>query len=75
MNKIYAVWLKSNPHSWNSSYQRLIVAYPDRLQADNFVAIHPQHHYRLGELAPSMILEVEEIQLGEILGYWKPSFP
>lgn len=51
------------------------MAYPDRLQADNFVAIHPQHHYRLGELAPSMILEVEEIQLGEILGYWKPSFP
>lgn len=69
------VWLKSNPHVWSSNDDKLIVAYDNRDDADNFVAIHPQYHYRSGYAEPHRILEVQEIKLGEVWEYWKPAFP
>lgn len=75
MRTVWAVEKKTNPHVWDAHHPTLVVVYGDREQAENFVAIHPQHHYRVGESEPRIILEVREIQLGEILCYWNPSFP
>jgi hypothetical protein len=69
------VWLKSNPHRWSTGDKTLVVAYDDPEAAENFVATHPQYHYRSGEKDPAVILEVQEIELGKVREYWNPSFP
>lgn len=69
------MWQRVNPHRWSSGDKTLIAIYSDRDQADNFVAIHPQYHYQPGKDFPSRILEIEEIPLDTVWGYWNPSFP
>jgi hypothetical protein len=75
LTSIWAVWHKVNPHRWSPATDRIIVMYDNQADADNFVAIHPQYHYQSGQMDPPTILEVREIKLGELQGYWNPSFP
>jgi hypothetical protein len=75
LTSVWAVWRRSNPHIPSSGEKTLIVLYDNRDDALNFVAIHPQYHYEMGVASPRQILEIQEIQLGEVWAWWQPSFP
>lgn len=75
IRSVWAVERRVNPHVPHHGYGSIVVVYSSREDAENFIAIHPQHHYKLGVAEPITILELKELPLGKVAEWWHPSFP
>lgn len=75
LRSVWAVKYCVNPHRPSSNPGGIVVIYTNREDAENFVAIHPQYHYKMGVNEPRTILEIKELPVGQVAHWWKPSFP
>lgn len=75
IQSVWAVERRINPHIPHASDGSIVVVYTDKAEAENFIAIHPQHHYKLGEHQPQIILALRELRVGKVASWWNPSFP
>lgn len=75
LQSVWAVERHINPHIPHSGNGSIVVLYANKADAENFISIHPQHHYKLGEKQPQIILELRELPLGEVAHWWTPGFP
>lgn len=76
--KIESVWAVEhsvNPHRPSHGSSGIVVIYANKKDAENFIALHPQYHYKLGLPDPRTILELKELPIGQVADWWRPTFP
>lgn len=75
LKSVWAVKHRTNPCRPSSGGSGIVVIYTNKEDAENFIALHPQYHYKIGYSEPRTILELEEMPLGKVADWWNPTFP